>query len=190
LQAGFAVSLLVTAFAVAMDAVAVSITSGMARGRASWREALAMAGTFGAFQALMPAIGYAGGAFFRDYIEAYDHWVAFTLLALVGGHMILESRGGDEAQRGNPFAIRKLLVLGIATSIDALAVGLSLAMIGFPPAISVAVIGLATFLLCLPAVRLGARLGSAFAHRAEFAGGAILIAIGAKILIEHLSGAA
>jgi len=81
-------------------------------------------------------------------------------------------------------------VLGIATSIDALAVGLSLAMIGFPPAISVAVIGLATFLLCLPAVRLGARLGSAFAHRAEFAGGAILIAIGAKILIEHLSGAA
>ena len=180
------------AFAVAMDAVAVSISSGMARGRASWREALAMAGTFGFFQALMPAIGYAGGAYFRDAIEAYDHWVAFGLLALVGGHMILESRSGGEEERarGNPFSAHRLAVLGVATSVDALAVGLSLALIEVPPAAAIAVIGLTTLVLCIPAVLLGARLGSRFAHRAEFAGGAILIAIGAKILIEHLSGAA
>ena len=180
------------AFAVAMDAVAVSISSGMARGRASWREALAMAATFGLFQALMPALGYAGGAYFHDAIEAYDHWVAFGLLALVGGHMIMESRGSEEEERepGNPFAARRLLILGVATSVDALAVGLSLAIIDVPPAAAIAFIGLTTFVLCIPAVLLGVRLGARFAHRAEFAGGAILIAIGAKILIEHLSGAA
>lgn len=174
-----------------MDAVAVSISSGMARGRASWREALAMAGAFGFFQALMPALGYAGGAFFRDAIEAYDHWVAFGLLAVVGGHMIVESRGGEEKREpGNPFAARRLAILGVATSVDALAVGLSLAMIEVPPAAAIAVIGLTTFVLCVPSVLLGVRLGSRFAHRAEFAGGAILIAIGAKILVEHLGGAA
>ena len=186
------VALFATAFAVAMDAVAVSISSGMGRGRASWREALAMAAVFGAFQAVMPAIGYAGGAFFRDAIEAYDHWVAFTLLAIVGGHMILESRsaGDEDREPGNPFAARRLFVLGIATSIDALAVGLTLAVIDFPPAASIAVIGATTFVLCVPSVLLGARLGTAFAHRAEFVGGVILIAIGTKILIEHLAGAA
>jgi putative Mn2+ efflux pump MntP len=186
------VALFATAFAVAMDAVAVSISSGMARGRASWREALSMAAVFGAFQAVMPALGYAGGALFRDAIEAYDHWVAFTLLAIVGGHMLWESRsaGDEERESGNPFTARRLFVLGVATSIDALAVGLSLAMIDFPLAISVSVIGATTFLLCVPSVLLGARLGNAFAHRAEFVGGAILVAIGTKILIDHLSGAA
>ena len=180
------------AFAVAMDAVAVSISSGMARGRASWREALTMAATFGAFQALMPALGYAGGSLFRDSIEAYGHWVAFALLVLVGGHMIMESRGSGEEgrERGNPFAPRRLAILGVATSVDALAVGLSLAMIKVPPAAAIAVIGAVTFVLCIPAVLLGAKLGSRFAHRAEFAGGAILIAIGVNTLVEHLSGAA
>jgi putative Mn2+ efflux pump MntP len=185
-------ALAATAFAVAMDAVAVSISSGMARGHASWREALSMAAVFGVFQAVMPALGYAGGALFRDAIEAYDHWVAFFLLAIVGWHMIAESRAPEQEERepGNPFAPRRLLLLGVATSIDALAVGLTLAVIDFPPAASIAVIGATTFVLCVPAVLLGARLGTAFAHRAEFAGGAILIALGLKILIEHLSGAA
>jgi manganese efflux pump family protein len=175
-----------------MDAVAVSISSGMARGRASWREALAMAATFGAFQALMPALGYAGGAYFRGAIEAYGHWIAFGLLAAVGGHMIAQSRSSADSSRatGNPFSARSLALLGVATSVDALAVGLSLAMIEFPPAAAIAVIGFTTFVLCLPAVLLGARLGARFAHRAEFAGGAILIALGARILIEHLRGAA
>lgn len=184
--------LLITAFAVAMDAVAVSISAGMARGRASWREALSMAGVFGFFQALMPALGYAGGALFRDAIEAYDHWVAFVLLALVGGHMILESRsaGDEERSATNPFAARSLLVLGLATSVDALAVGLSLALLKVPPVAAVLVIGVVTFVLCVPAVKMGARLGAKFAHRAEFVGGAILVAIGARVLVEHLSGAA
>ena len=180
------------ALAVAMDAVAVSISSGMTRGRASWREAFAMAATFGVFQALMPALGYASGAYFHDAIEAYDHWIAFGLLALVGGHMILESRAVAEEARepGNPFSPRRLAILGVATSVDALAVGLTLSIMGMPPAVAIAVIGLTTFVLCVPGVLLGVRLGERFAHRAEFAGGVILIAIGAKILIDHLGGAA
>jgi putative Mn2+ efflux pump MntP len=184
--------LLAVAIAVAMDAVAVSISSGMARGRASWREALAMSATFGFFQALMPALGFAGGAYFHDAIEAYDHWIAFALLALVGGHMILESRASEEGERrpGNPFSPRRLAILGVATSVDALAVGLTLSIMDMPPAVAIAVIGFTTFVLCVPSVLLGVRLGVRFAHRAEFAGGAILIAIGAKILIDHLSGAA
>jgi manganese efflux pump family protein len=174
-----------------MDAVAVCVSSGIARGRASWPEAFRMAGVFGLFQAVMPAIGFVGGALLGSLVEAYDHWIAFTLLAIVGGHMILESRRGpDEKPASNPFAWGPLLLLGVATSIDALAVGFTLSLIDIPPAIAIAVIGLTTFVLCLPAVRLGAKLGSRFTQRAEFAGGAVLIAIGVRILIEHLSGAA
>jgi manganese efflux pump family protein len=174
-----------------MDAVAVSIASGMARGRATWGESLRMAATFGFFQALMPALGYAGGAFFRDAIEAYVAWIAFVLLGAVGGHMIFEAFSKDAAAPpGNPFALRRLMILGLATSLDALAVGLTLALIEVPLAASVILIGGVTFALCLPAVHAGARLGSRFAHRAELAGGVALVAIGAKILIDHLSGAA
>lgn len=173
-----------------MDAVAVSVSAGIARGsRATWGEAFRMAAVFGLFQALMPAIGYGAGAFFRDAIEAYDHWVAFGLLALVGGHMIRESfETGEERLPGDPFSPKRLLLLGFATSIDALAVGLTLALIELPLALSVAVIGLVTFALCLPAVHMGARLGSRLAHRAEFVGGLVLVAIGANILYQHLGG--
>ena len=175
-----------------MDAVAVSVSAGIARGsRATWGEALRMAAVFGLFQAVMPAIGYGAGALFRDVIEAYDHWVAFGLLAAVGGHMILESLAKDEeAAPGNPFAAKKLLLLGFATSVDALAVGLTLALMEVPPVAAIALFGAVTFVLCLPAVHMGARLGTRFAHRAEFVGGLVLIAIGTKILVEHLTGAA
>jgi len=182
------ITLVLTALAVASDAVAVSISSGIARGRATWGESFRMGAVFGAFQAAMPALGYGAGALFRGAIEAYDHWVAFLLLAAVGAHMIAESLGEDEKPRPNPFAWRSLVVLGIATSIDALAVGLTLALLAVPFAVAVGIIGATTFLLCVPAVHMGARLGSRFAHRAELAGGIVLIAIGAKILVEHLAG--
>jgi len=174
-----------------MDAVAVSVSAGMGRGnRATWGEAFRMSAVFGLYQAVMPAIGFGAGAIFKDAIEAYDHWVAFGLLALVGGHMIVESFGGDEKLEGNPFGWKRLLLLGFATSIDALAVGLTLSIIELPVALSVVVIGLVTFALCLPAVHMGARLGTRLAHRAELAGGLVLVAIGANILYQHLSGAA
>jgi len=173
-----------------MDAVAVSISAGMTQGRrASWRHALAMAATFGAFQAAMPALGAALGIAFKSAIEAWDHWIAFAILALVGGHMIKESFEDDpERPRADPFAPRSLLVLGLATSLDAAAVGLTLPLIDLPVAASVAIIGVVTFALCVPAVRLGSSLGTRFAHRAELAGGVVLIAIGVKILVEHLRG--
>lgn len=175
-----------------MDAVAVSVSAGISRGsHATWGESLRMAGVFGLFQAVMPAIGFGAGALFRDAIADYDHWVAFTLLAFVGGKMVKESLGGDEDERipGDPFAARRLLVLGFATSVDALAVGLTLALIELPVAISIVVIGLVTFALCVPAVHMGARLGTRFAHRGELVGGIVLILVGAHILYQHLSGA-
>ncbi|HUP29447.1 MAG TPA: manganese efflux pump MntP family protein [Usitatibacter sp.] len=178
------------ALAVATDAVAVAVSAGIARGRVTWAESLRMAAVFGLFQAAMPALGFAGGVLFHGYIEAYDHWVAFVLLAAVGGHMIVESRRPAEAPPPDPFGARSLAILGFATSIDALAVGLSLAMLDFPWMLAVAIIGATTFILCLPAARLGARLGQGLARRAECVGGLVLIAIGMRILIEHLSGAA
>ncbi|MEP7262733.1 MAG: manganese efflux pump MntP family protein [Usitatibacter sp.] len=173
-----------------MDAVAVSVAAGISRGRATWGEAFAMGATFGVFQAIMPALGYAGGALFRDAIEAYDHWIVFVLLAIVGGHMILESLSKDEDKpQGNPFAFRRLMLLGFATSVDALAVGLTLSLIDVPLLWAVALIGGVTFALCVPAVHMGARLGTRLAHRAELVGGLVLIGIGVKILVEHLAEA-
>ena len=172
-----------------MDAVAVSISSGMSRRRPSWRDALAMGVTFGAFQAAMPAAGAALGLAFRDAIEAWDHWLAFGLLAAVGVHMIKEAFEDDpERPRPHPFAWRSLLALGVATSLDAAAVGLTLPLIDFPIVGAVVSIGLVTLVLCVPAVRLGSALGTRFAHRAELVGGLVLIAIGVKILVEHLQG--
>ena len=174
-----------------MDAVAVSISSGMSHGhRARWGEALAMSATFGLFQAFMPALGYAGGSLFKEAIESWAHWAAFILLAAIGAKMIWESLRAPDSDEpdGNPFAPRSLLLLGIATSIDALAVGLTLSLLDFPEAASIAIIGFVTFALCLPAVRLGAKLGTAFAHRAEFAGGLVLVLLGVKILADHALG--
>ena len=171
-----------------MDAVAVAISAGMSRPRPSWRDALAMSATFGAFQALMPAAGAALGLAFREAIEAWDHWFAFAVLAAVGAHMIKEALEDDpERRRAHPFAWRSLLVLGVATSLDAAAVGLTLPLIDVPIAGSVAILGVVTFALCIPAVRLGSALGTRFAHSAELAGGVVLVAIGAKILVEHLA---
>jgi manganese efflux pump family protein len=172
-----------------MDAVAVAISSGMSRRKPSWRDAFAMAATFGVFQALMPALGAALGFAFKDAIEAWDHWVAFVILAAVGGHMIKEANDPDpERPRAHPFAWRSLLVLGVATSLDAAAVGLTLPLIDLPIGASIAIIGIVTLVLCVPAVRLGSTLGTRFAHRAELVGGVVLIAIGARILAEHLAG--
>lgn len=169
-----------------MDAVAVAALSGMAQGRASWREALSISAVFGLFQAAMPAIGYAGGALFRDAIADYDHWVAFALLAAVGAHMIKESREAhDERPQGYAFAPRRLLLLGFATSIDALAVGISLALLEVNIWLTATVIGVITFVLSTAAVFIGHRVGVRYQRPAEIIGGVILIGIG--ILVEHLS---
>ena len=175
-----------TAIGLAMDAVAVSISSGLSVPSVRFTQALKMALCFGAFQAIMPLLGYLLGAQFRSELEAYDHWIAFFLLGFLGAKLIADSRNAGEERVHSPFRINKLLVLGIATSIDALAVGVSFSLLDVGLLETVSIIGAVTFILCLPAVWFGARLGKAMAKRADVAGGIILIGIGTKILIEHL----
>jgi len=185
----FSLTLLATAVGLAMDAVAVSIASGISVTNVRFRDALKMAAFFGIFQALMPLGGYAlvllMGASMSDWLGAVDHWIAFGLLGLLGVKMIRESREVGEERMHSPFRTNKLLVLSIATSIDAFAVGVSFSLLEVGLIELIALIGGVTFALCLPAVWFGARLGKAFAKRAEVFGGIVLIAIGSKILIEH-----
>lgn len=173
-----------------MDAVAVSISAGMSRPGVPFARALRMPIAFGVFQALMPAIGWLGGAALSGWVAQWDHWIAFTLLGAIGGKMLWEAwKGGDaDDATADPFAWRPLLLLAVATSIDALAAGMSIALIGLHPGLTITIIGLTTTLLCLPAVRLGSRLGQRWASRAEILGGVVLIAIGTKILSDHLRG--
>ncbi len=171
-----------------MDAVAASISNSTSARRVGWWEAIKMAFFFGLFQALMPAVGYAGGIAFRGWFESLDHWIAFALLGFIGAKMIYESRRDDSGETmRDPFVISRLLFLSVATSIDALAVGISFSLLGVPLLMTVVTIGAVTFSLCLPAAWLGKRLGTLMAKRAEVLGGLVLIAIGCKILIEHLS---
>ena len=171
-----------------MDAVAVAIASGLSVKRLRWQDALKMALYFGVFQAVMPLGGYLVGGLFANALSAFDHWIAFILLGGLGIKMILDSRNAAEENIASPFRTNKLFVLGIATSLDAFAVGISFSLLEISLAEMVAVIGLVTFLLCLPAVWFGARLGKSMAKRAEIFGGIVLILIGSKILIEHLTG--
>lgn len=181
------VVLLLTAVALSMDALAVSISNGMTIKHLRLRDALKTGFFFGAFQALMPAIGWLAGTSVREMIVSLDHWVAFGLLALIGGKMIWDTvHGEDDEHVSNPTDTRVLLVMAVATSIDALAVGISLAMEQVSVAAATATIGLVTFALCTAGMLLGKKLGEACQKRAGFIGGVILIAIGLKILIEHL----
>ncbi len=180
-------TVILLAVGLSMDAVAVSICAGMSRPEERFWRAMRMPLAFGFFQALMPVLGWLGGAAVLAYISAWDHWLAFGLLTAIGGKMLWESwSGADDRQPGDPFAWGRLLVLSIATSIDAAAAGLSIAFIGLPVALSILIIGVTTTVLCIPAVRLGSRLGSRWATRAEIVGGLTLIGIGIKIVFDHL----
>jgi len=170
-----------------MDAFVVSIVSGGTYKQLHVKHALRMAIFFGAFQAFMPLIGSLAGLSFRDYIKDYDHWVAFTLLATVGGKMIYESfkiKSVDDV--ANPSNIFILLVLSVATSIDALAIGITLSLITRSIALAVIIIGLITFSLSYAGVVIGKRFGHFSENKIEALGGMVLIGIGVEILCEHL----
>ena len=164
-----------------MDAFAVAICKGLGMERINKRDALLLALFFGGFQALMPLTGYLLGSRFASYIERWDHWIAFVLLAFIGGNMIRESREQEEEEIEHCGSIRyrELFTLAVATSIDALAVGVSFAFLGVR-------IGCTTFVLTLVGVWVGNLFGSRYKSRAELTGGIILILIGVKILLEHL----
>lgn len=180
-------SLIFTGIGLAMDASAVSIAKGMSLPNEKNKNyALKLGLAFGIFQGLMPLIGYLAGSTFSGYIQSVDHWVAFILLALIGLNMIKESREEKENEEVSDLSLKVILLLAIATSIDALAVGVSFAFLKVNIVLACSIIAIVTFILSFICVMVGKRLGSLFQKYAEISGGIILMMIGAKILIEHL----
>ncbi len=184
------ISLLALAAALAMDAFAVAVVTGVVLKPLTGRHVFRLAFHFGLFQFLMPMLGWLGGIAVRRYVSQIDHWIAFGLLAFVGGKMLREGVSGEESHSSaatDPTSGWSLVVLSVATSIDALAVGLSLAMVGSTIVIPSLVIGIvaAGFTTC--GMILGRRLSSFWGRRVELMGGLILMGIGLKILVEHLS---
>jgi len=182
-------SIFIIAIGLGMDALSVAIGVGAAGRRISPGPVLRMSLSFGLFQFFMPLIGWAAGRTVADLIARYDHWVAFLLLAGVGGKMIWESfhEKDGAAAANDPTKGITLLLLSVATSIDALAVGLSLAFLNIPILGASALIGVVCFLMTASGMVFGRRLGSFLGRRAELIGGIVLIGIGIKILMEHLS---
>ena len=180
------VEILLIGIGLSMDAFSVSICKGLTTKRFSWKMALTCGIWFGFFQALMPMIGYFLGAQFQQFIEAYDHWIAFGLLILIGANMIREALFGKDEDSSASLDFKTMLLLAIATSIDALAVGVSFACIQVRLWSSVLIIGLTTFLFSIIGVKIGNVFGSKFEKSAGIVGGIILILIGLKILLEHL----
>jgi putative Mn2+ efflux pump MntP len=181
------ITIIVIAVGLAMDAFVVSIVSGGTYRKLRVKHALRMALFFGAFQAFMPLIGSLAGLSLKECIQDYDHWVAFALLAAVGGKMIYESfKIKSVEENPDPSNIFVLLVLSVATSIDALAIGITLSLITSSIALAVTIIGLITFALSYAGILIGKKFGHFFENKLEALGGIILIGIGIKILCEHL----
>ena len=179
------VELFLVAVGLSMDAFAVSVCKGLSLGRIKWKHMCIAGLWFGGFQALMPAIGYFFGSFFTGAINKYAHWIAFVLLALIGGNMVKESFGEEEEVDASMTA-KPMLLLAIATSIDALAVGVSFAFMEVNIVWAVLFIGMVTFILSAVGVKIGSIFGTKYKSKAELAGGIVLIVIGLKILLEGL----
>ena len=187
-------SFILLGVSLSMDALAVSVSTGICVPNLKKRDAVKIGLYFGGFQALMPTLGWLLGTSVIDYISAFDHWIAFGLLALIGIKMIADALRGKEEQkacgvRESMLSHKTLFFMAVATSIDALAVGVSLALVKADISVGAAIIGVTTFLLSFLGATLGKRLGSAFEKKAMVVGGIVLIGIGLKILLEHLLGA-
>lgn len=179
-------TLFITAVGLSMDAFAVSICKGLAMKKFYLKKALVIGLWFGGFQALMPAVGYLLGSRFEQYVNAIDHWITFALLALIGAGMIREALSGKEDETDDSTDAKTMFLLAVATSIDALAVGVTYAFLKAAVIPAVSFIGATTLVLSVAGVRVGNIFGTKYKARAELAGGVILILIGAKILLEHL----
>ncbi len=177
--------LFLIAVSLSMDAFAVSVCKGLSVGRPQLRHCLSCGIWFGLFQALMPLLGWLLGVRFQGLIVSVDHWVAFVLLGLIGFNMVRESRGGEAEELDCSFSPRAMLPLAVATSIDALAVGITFAFLQADILPAVLFIGVTTFALSFAGVRMGSVFGSRYRSRAELAGGLVLIGMGLKILLEH-----
>lgn len=184
------VSVLVLAVGLSMDAMAVATSRGLAAAHAGWREALVVGAWFGAFQAGMPLLGWLVGETLGPLVVAWDHWIAFALLGGIGGKMLYEAWHADgeaEVVAADAFGWRVMAPLAVATSIDALAAGVTLPTLGAPPIATVIAIGLTTATLSVIGVLAGRTIGARAGRRMDALGGVVLIGLGTKILIEHLA---
>lgn len=178
--------LIVIAIGLSMDAFAVSICKGLSVSRVRPKHFFTVGLYFGGFQALMPLLGYLLGKQFEAMITSIDHWIAFVLLGLIGGNMIREAVGGDEESLDDSFSFKTMLPLAVATSIDALAVGVTFAFLRVNIIPAVLLIGATTFAISAGGLQIGNAFGTKYKTKSEIAGGVILILLGVKILIEHL----
>ena len=180
------IELFLIAVGLSMDAFAVSICKGLSVRKAEPRHSLIVGAYFGGFQALMPAIGYVLGRQFESLITSVDHWIAFVLLGIIGGNMIREALKGEQEELDDSFTFRTMLPLAIATSIDALAMGVTFAFLQVQIVPAVLFIGVTTFVLSAVGLKVGNVFGAKYKSRAELFGGVVLVLMGLKILLEHL----
>ena len=179
--------IILISISLAMDAFAVSICKGLSMSKIDWKKGVIIGLYFGIFQALMPTIGYFLGTTFETLVTSFDHWIIFILLFVIGGNMILESFSqSDENDESSDINFSSMVVLAIATSIDALAVGITFAFMDINIFSTVSLIGLITFVLTVIGVKIGNKFGNKYESKAKLLGGIILILIGVKILFEHL----
>ena len=180
------IELFLIAVGLSMDAFAVSVCKRLAMPKCTFKKAAIVGLWFGGFQALMPAIGYVLGAQFQEAIASIDHWIAFVLLALIGGNMIHEALDNDEEEADASLNVKTMFLLAVATSIDALAIGITFAFLKVNIIPAVCFIGIVTFIISFAGVKIGNVFGARYKNKAEIVGGIILILLGLKILLEHL----
>ena len=180
------IELFLIAVGLSMDAFAVSVCKGLAMPKCTFKKAAIVGLWFGGFQALMPAIGYILGAQFQEAIASIDHWIAFVLLALIGGNMIHEALDNDEEEADASLDVKPMFLLAVATSIDALAIGITFAFLKVNIIPAVCFIGIVTFIISFAGVKIGNVFGARYKNKAEIVGGVILILLGLKILLEDL----
>lgn len=178
--------ILLIGIGLAMDAFAVSICKGLSMKKMNWKNVVIIALYFGVFQALMPLIGYFLGMTFESIVITFDHWVAFALLTLIGGGMIKESFDDEDDKKNDKVDFKTMVVLAIATSIDALAIGITFAFFDVNIVLAVSIIGIITFIISVLGVKIGNRFGDKYQNKAQLMGGIILVLLGFKILLEHL----
>lgn len=185
------IELLLMGIGLAMDAFAVAVCKGLAMRKVNKKQAVVIGLFFGGFQAIMPFLGWVLGIQFEQYITSIDHWVAFVLLGFIGGKMIVEAVKPEDAnveidKMDAPLDLKELLILAIATSIDALAVGITFAFLDYPIVEAISIIGVVTFFISIGGVYVGNFFGNKYKSKAEFAGGVILVLLGLRILLSHL----
>ena len=181
------IELIILSIGLAMDAFAVAVCKGLSMTKMKWKNACIIGMYFGGFQALMPLVGYLLGISFQEKITSIDHWIAFILLGIIGINMIKEAISKETEKTNDSIKFKDMLILSVATSIDALAVGITFAFLKVNIWLAISLIGIITLIISIIGVKIGNIFGDKYEKKAEFAGGLILILLGVKILLEHLS---